>query len=337
MTTPVGDTIAESLPSGEAVGAGADARAVEGRSLGQIAWMRLKRDRVAMVSGVIIVILLLVAIFAPLILRIMGLDPYKFYSEAVDLDRGGLPLGRFGGISLEHPFGVEPGTGRDIFARLITGMRVSLTVAIGATFVALFLGTIFGATSGYLRGFTDSAISRIMDLLLSFPLLLFLLAFTPVILEGLKRFGVEDSTPARVTYLICILGFFGWPYFGRVMRGQVLSLREREFTEAARALGAGGGHIVFKQMLPNLWTQILVFATLTIPTYIGTEAALSFLGVGVVPPTPTWGNMLADSVRYAQRVPTYFFIPGTALFLVVLVFNLFGDGLRDALDPKSGR
>jgi len=335
MTTPLGNvTVADETivtPDGGAAGP------VEGRSLGQIAWFRLKRDRVAMVSLVVIILLVLSAALADVINKVLGLNPYTFYSDAVNLNKGALPLGKFGGISLDHPLGVEPGTGRDIFARLIFGMRVSLAVAVGATAVALALGTIFGAVAGYFRGWVDQVISRVMDLLLSFPLLLFLLAFTPVIIEGIKRWGVADSTPVRVTYLIVILGFFGWPYFGRVIRGQVLSLREREFTEAARALGAGGGHIVFKQMLPNLWTQILVFASLTIPTYIGTEAALSFLGVGVVPPTPTWGNMLSDSVRYAQRVPTYFFIPGTALFLVVLVFNLFGDGLRDALDPKSGR
>ncbi len=315
------------------------AASFEGRSLGQIAWARLKKDKVAMGCGIIIVLLLVAALLSDVINHLLDLSPDKIYSDAVDADTGGLPIGGWGGISWRHPFGVEPGLGRDIFARLVYGMRISLTIALGATFLSVFLGTVFGSVAGYLGGFWDGAISRFMDLLLAFPLLLFLLSFTPIITQGLfPRFGLkEDNTGARVFYLIMIFGLFGWPYFGRIIRGTVLSLREREFVEAARALGASGSHIIFRQMLPNLWTQILVFASLTIPTYIGFEAALSFLGVGINPPTPTWGNMLADAVRYAEQDPAYFFIPGLALFLVVLVFNLFGDGLRDALDPKAGR
>jgi len=311
----------------------------EGRSLGQIAWARLKKDKVAMTCGVIIVILIVTALLSDVINHVLNLSPEKFYGDAVDADTGGLPLGNVGGISWGHPLGVEPGTGRDIFARLIYGMRISLTIALGATFLAVLFGTVFGAIAGFLGGFWDGAISRFMDLLLAFPLLLFLLSFTPIITQGLfPRIGLkEDNTGARVFYLIAIFGLFGWPYFGRIIRGTVLSLREREFVEASRALGASGSHIIFRQMLPNLWTQILVFASLTIPTYIGFEAALSFLGVGINPPTPTWGNMLADAVRYSKIDPAYFLIPGLALFLVVLVFNLFGDGLRDALDPKAGR
>jgi peptide/nickel transport system permease protein len=176
-----------------------------------------------------------------------------------------------------------------------------------------------------------------MDLLLAFPQLLLLIALTPVLTDFLTRIGFPAGNVSRVLYLILVIGFFGWPYFGRIIRGQVLSLREREFVDAARSLGAGSAHVIFKQLLPNLWASILVFASLIIPSYIGTEAALSFLGVGVITPTPTWGNMLGDSVNYVFMDKAYLIIPGTALFLVVLFFNLFGDGLRDALDPKTGR
>jgi len=322
---------AENAPDG--------AKTIEGRSLGQIAWARLKRDRVAMVSLGFIIAIVLVALFAPLITRLFGLDPQKFYSETIDVNSGGLPKGGpwGSGISADHPLGVEPSTGRDIFARLLYGARISLMIGLLATLVSVVLGTILGAAAGYFRGKIDSVISRFMDLLLAFPQLLLLIALTPVLTQGLERLGLPSGNVSRVSYLILIIGFFGWPYFGRIIRGQVLSLREREFVDAARSLGAGPGHVIFKQLLPNLWASILVYSTLIIPSYIGTEAALSFLGVGVIPPTPTWGNMLQDSVTYSYADPAYLFIPGTALFLVVLVFNLFGDGLRDALDPKTGR
>lgn len=336
MTLSAGDT---TLPQeSQTVGEIGGETGIQGRSLGQIAWSRLKRDKVAMFSMVMIIAILLLAIFAPLIAHVLGVNPTTFYKDAVDVNRGYLPKGGplDSGISGDHLLGVEPGTGRDILARLLYGARISLLIALSATVVSVVLGTMLGALAGYLGGWADGLIARVMDLLLAFPQLILLIAMTPVFDVFLESKGL-DGTPARVVYLITFIGFFGWPYFGRIIRGQVLSLREREFVEAARSLGAGTGHVLFRQLLPNLWASILVFSTLIIPTYIGTEAALSFLGVGVIPPTPTWGNMLGDSVRYARVDPLYLFIPGTALFLVVLVFNLFGDALRDALDPKSSR
>jgi len=314
-------------------------KVIEGRSLSQIAWSRLKRDRVAMFSAGMIIVIILMAVFAPLICRMVGVDPYKLYTETIDVNEGGLPKGGpwGSGISADHPLGVEPSLGRDVFARLLYGARISLMIGLLATVVSVVLGTVLGASAGYFGGKIDSVISRFMDLLLAFPQLLMLIALTPVLTQRLVDLGLPEGNGSRVSYLIFIIGFFGWPYFGRIIRGQVLSLREREFVDAARSLGAGPGHIIFKQLLPNLWASILVFATLIIPSYIGLEAALSFLGVGVIPPTPTWGNMLQDSVVYSSEDPAYLFIPGTALFLVVLFFNLFGDGLRDALDPKTGR
>ncbi|MDQ1641847.1 MAG: peptide/nickel transport system permease protein [Actinomycetota bacterium] len=335
MTMSAGDTLTQDHAPVEDVGAH---KGIEGRSLGQIAWFRLKHDKIAMLSMFMIILILLLAILAPLITKVLGVDPTTFYRAAVDPDKGFLPKGGplGSGISGDHLLGVEPGTGRDTLARLLYGARISLLIALSATVVSVVIGTILGALAGYLGGKMDAFISRLMDLLLAFPQLILLIAMTPVFVTLLDQLGVP-GTPGRVLYLIVFIGFFGWPYFGRIIRGQVLSLREREFVEAARSLGAGTGHVLFRQLLPNLWASILVFSSLIIPTYIGTEAALSFLGVGVVPPTPTWGNMLGDSVRYARVDPLYLFIPGLALFTVVLFFNLFGDALRDVLDPRGSR
>ena len=153
----------------------------------------------------------------------------------------------------------------------------------------------------------------------------------------LVAMGFPEGNPARMTYIILILSLFGWTYIARIMRGQALSLREREFVAAAQASGAKTSYMIFKEILPNLWAPIIVYASLTVPGYIAIEATFSFLGLGVVAPTASWGGMLADSVRYFRSDPAYLFIPGTALFLLVLAFNLVGDGLRDALDPKGER
>jgi len=195
---------------------------------------------------------------------------------------------------------------------------------------------IIGIIAGYSGGWTDNLIGRFMDLVLAFPFLLIVLALSGALTQRLTDIGVPDGNPSRITYLILVMSVFGWPYLARIVRGQVLSLREREFVEAAVAMGAGKQRILFTEILPNLWAPILVYATLLLPTYIAAEATLSFLGVGLLPPTPSWGAMLADSVTFFTEVPTYLFIPGTVLFIVVLAFNLLGDAIRDALDPRSG-
>ena len=326
MTAPLTSDPSAQTATPEAIAQG-PGKAIQGRSLGQIAWMRLKRDRVAMFSLGVVIFFVLIAVLAPLLAKLEGNSPYKFYSNTLDFDRGSKPKGAFGGISANHWLGVEPTTGRDLFARLVYGARTSLTVALLSTLISVVLGTILGVMAGYFRGWVDTAISRFMDLLLAFPQLLLLIALTPVITQYVSR----------LVYLISVIGFFGWPYFGRIIRGQTLSLREREFVDAARAIGASNGHILFKQLLPNLVAPILVYSTLIIPTYVSLEAALSYLGVGIGEPTPSWGRWLSDSVSYSYDDPMYLVIPGTALFLLVLAFNLFGDGLRDALDPKAGR
>jgi peptide/nickel transport system permease protein len=305
-----------------------------GRSLREIVWARLRRDKVAMACIVILVLFYATAIFGPFILGAFGIDPYKFDPGAIS-ELGGRPAADWGGISAKHWLGVEWGTGRDIFAQLVYGLRISLVIATSATILTTFLGTRVGIVAGYSRGWTDTIIGRIMDLVLAFPFLLIILALSGVLTQRLEALGVPEGNPSRITYLILVFSVFGWPYLARIVRGQVISLREREFVEASIAMGSSRRRILFGEILPNLWAPILVYATLTLPNYIGLEAALSFLGVGVIPPETTFGAMLANSVSYMNVVPTYLFIPGTVLIILVVSFNLVGDALRDALDPKS--
>ena len=313
---------------------------IAGRSLTQIAWSRLHRDKVAMASMITIVLVILVAVFAPLINKIVGVSPYDILNgdpKIID-PNGALPVGwKHSGISIHHPLGVEPGTGRDLFARLLYGARLSLLIAVSSTIVTTVLGVTVGIIAGYSKGFLDAVLGRLMDLLLAFPLLLILLAMSGVLTQRLETTFHLGSNTARVVYIILVLSLFGWPYLARIIRGQVLSLREREFVESAVSMGAGTPRILFREILPNLWAPILVYSTLLLPTFIAAEATLSFLGVGLLPPTPSWGAMLADSVAFFTVVPTYLFIPGTYLFIVVLAFNLLGDAIRDALDPRGGR
>ncbi|HEY8620586.1 MAG TPA: ABC transporter permease, partial [Dermatophilaceae bacterium] len=271
------------------------------------------------------------------ILQKLGvIDPYSLHNNLLSLEDA-MPSGNFGGVTGSHLFGVEPQTGRDLLSRLVLGVTLSMLIAVSATIFSIAVGTVIGIIGGYMGGAVDSVLGRLMDLILAFPQLLMLLALSVVLIEKITNLGVPPGTPSRVVYLILVLGFFGFPYFGRVIRGQVLSLREREFVEAARSLGARGPRIWFTELLPNLWAPILVFTSLILPANIGTEAALSFLGVGVSAPTPTLGNVLTDSVTFLVADPTYFILPGLAIFTIVLSFNLLGDGLRDALDPKSDR
>jgi ABC-type dipeptide/oligopeptide/nickel transport system permease subunit len=314
---------------------GSETTEIAGRSLTQIAWLRLRRDKVAMASLTLLLFVIVLAITAPLITRLVGVEPTKFYPETVS-DAGGLPIGKWGGASLDHPLGVEPSTGYDIFARLLYGTRTSLLIASTGTFITLMLGVTIGIIAGYARGWLDAALGRMMDIILAFPLLLILLALSSPLTQRLESIGLEPGL-ARIAFIILVLSFFGWPYLARIVRGQVLSLREREFVESAVSMGAGTPRILFREILPNLWAPVLVYATLLLPTFIAAEASLSFLGVGLLPPTPSWGAMLAESVRYFTVLPSFLFIPGTYLFLVVLSFNLLGDAVRDALDPRAGR
>jgi peptide/nickel transport system permease protein len=304
-------------------------KAIEGRSLGQIAWIRLRRDKVAMGGGIFIVFLILLAIIGPHFVQ----NPDTFNPSLVDPTYL-RPIGAFGGISWAHPLGVEPETGRDLLARIVVGAQYSLLIAFLSTLLAVTIGTFFGVLAGYMGGWIDGLIARAMDVFLAFPLLVFALALAGVIPNS--AFGLSGNS-LRIGVLIFVIGFFAWPYMGRIIRGQTLSLREREFVDAARSLGARTPYILFRELLPNLVAPILVYATLLIPTNILFEAALSYLGVGLYIPTPTWGQMLSSAVQngFYYIDPEYMLIPGLTIFITVLAFNLFGDGLRDALDPKT--
>jgi peptide/nickel transport system permease protein len=307
------------------------AKRIEGRSLGQIAWTRLKRDKVALTGGFIIILLVLVAICAPLVVNVLGHPPDEFHQDLIDPDLQ-VPTAPFGGVSWDFLFGLEPVNGRDLFSRVLYGSQISLLIAFLATIISVVIGTVMGVVAGYFGGATDAFISRLMDIFLAFPLLVFALALVGVIPES--AFGLNGDS-LRIAVIVFIIGFFNWPYIGRIVRGQTLSLREREFIDASRSLGARASYILRKDLLPNLIAPILVYATLLIPSNILFEAALSYLGVGVQAPRATWGGMLADAAKWYQVDPWFMLPPGLAIFVTVLAFNLFGDGLRDALDPRS--
>ena len=328
MTVSVEPSPGQREPAPEAVAASPGVP-IEGRSLGQIAWRRLRRDKVAMAGGIIIILLILVAIVGPYLVQ----NPNTYNSNLIN-PTFSRPNGSWGGISLAHPLGVEPVTGRDMLARIVVGSRYSLLIGFLATALAVVIGVFFGIIAGYFGGWVDTLIARAMDVFLAFPLLVFAIAIVGVVPNS--AWGLSGNT-LRVSLLVFIIGFFAWPYMGRIIRGQVISLREREFVDAARSIGARGPYILFRELLPNLVAPILVYSTLLIPTNILFEAALDYLGVGLIPPTPSWGQMLSNAVTngFYYIDPMYMVIPGLAIFITVMAFNLFGDGLRDALDPRT--
>jgi peptide/nickel transport system permease protein/oligopeptide transport system permease protein len=330
VTAPLEVTGSATEAQPEAVLAGVTGN-IEGRSLGQIAWMRLKRDKVAIAGFIVICLLVLIAVFAPLIVKLLGHPPNEFHERLIDASLQ-TPTTPRGGMSRHFLLGLEPVNGRDLFSRVLYGARISLLVAFLATMLSVVLGTFFGVVAGYFGGWVDASISRVMDTFLAFPLLLFAIALAGVVPD--TAFGISGDT-LRIAVIIFIIGFFNWPYVGRIIRGQTLSLREREFVDAARSLGARSPYIIFRELLPNLAAPILVYSTLLIPTNILFEAALTFLGVGIRAPTASWGGMLSDAVRFYTIAPYFLIIPGMAIFITVLSFNLLGDGLRDALDPRA--
>lgn len=317
--------------------AGKDAEKLAGRSPGQLMWRRFKRDRTGVVSAFVVLFFLAVAALAPVISWAYGKNPTTTYG----LDRPGLlneyfyPVKPNGGIDGEFWFGLEPTLGRDVFTQLIYGIRTSLAIAAVTTVLCVATGILIGVTAGYMGGRTDYFLGRFIDLLMAFPAQLSFVAFTPVVYALFVSTERETPTYLRVVTLIIVMWALGWMALARLLRGQVLSLREREFIEAARISGASPWRIIRKELLPNLWTPILVQSTLMLPAFVTIEAGLSFLGVGIVEPTPDWGRMFKDGARYYQDDITYMFFPGIAMVVFVVAFNLLGDSVRDAFDPKS--
>ncbi|MFD2763018.1 ABC transporter permease [Micromonospora eburnea] len=310
-------------------------REIVGRSPNQLAWLRLKRDRTARLSALTLLVAAVVALGAPLLGWLTGIDPTdKFVDRLNDF---GMPIGYAGGINAEHWLGLEPGSGRDILLQLVYGLRTSLFIAFASALVASLIGVMVGVLAGWARGWLDSVVNWVIDLTLAFPFLIFALAVIPILED---RFYTDREAPSpafRVGLIIATFGLFSWTYTARLVRGQVISLREREFVEAARAAGAGTGHILFRQLLPNIWAPILVTVSLNVPQFIAIEAALAFVNIGVTEPTPDLGRMIYNSIGYVASDPWYTLFPGLTIFLLVLAFNLFGDALRDSLDPRSTR
>ncbi|WP_333776519.1 ABC transporter permease [Streptomyces sp. IBSBF 3136] len=318
-------------------------KTLEGRSPGQLMWQRFKRDRTGVICAAIVIFYFVVALAAPLLTKISGTNPYTLYGQDPTyqdtpvLDDFGLPLGYFGGLSGTHWFGVEPQVGRDIFAMLVYGMRTSLFMALGVTVLMMATGVILGLIGGYFGGRTDYWIGRVTDFFLAFPQQLFFIAFMPVVTAFFVDPREETPTYFRALAMLIVLWVLGWMGMARLVRSTVLSLREREFVEAAKVSGASPWRIVRKEILPNVVTPILVQFTYTLPSTILTIAFLSFAGVGFVEPTPDWGRLFANGSKYAEQDPSFIFFPGVALVIFVLAFNLLGDSVRDAFDPKSGR
>jgi len=318
-------------------------KAFVGRSPGQLALMRLRRDRTAVVSFWVLVFFVAVAVFAPVIQWVYGYDANKTNSGL--LDETGTPLGYLGGISFGtdnashhiHLLGVEPKLGRDLFMQIVMGLRTSLLIAVVSTVFATFLGTVVGIVAAYFGGWVDGVLSWFIDYMLAFPFFLFCLAVIPVINTRLADQYGEVTATKRIITIILVFAFFGWMYTARLVRGQVLSMREREYVDAARAAGARSGHVMFRQLLPNLWAPILVTFSLGIPATITAEAALAFLNIGVIEPAPDLGRVISNSQNWLANDPANLVIPGLVIFVIVLAFNLFGDALRDALDPKSSK
>ena len=301
---------------------------IAARSPLQLFWRRFRQDRVALVSLGFIVFLILLAIAAPLVVKLFGLPGPNV--ENLNLtDSFGSPLGP----SSAHPFGVDQ-LGQDVMSRTIYGTRISLEVGVIGTLISTVIGVLVGTLAGFYRGWVDTLLSRTIDVVLSIPLLLLGIG---VGAACAARGCLGGAVQPGLGVIIFLISLATWPYTARIVRGLVLSLREREFIDASRSLGASDARIMFREILPNLTAPIIVFASLQIPTNILIEAALSFLGVGIRPPTASWGQMIASATPIFNTAWWYMVFPGAALLLTVLAFNLLGDGLRDALNPRSAQ
>ncbi|HUZ36612.1 MAG TPA: ABC transporter permease [Streptosporangiaceae bacterium] len=298
---------------------GAPEEAIQGRSQWQLTWRRLRHDKMAIISIAFIVIMTLLAIFAPVFASILGHGVYQTFTGK-GLSADGIP--------------VAPGTngfilgtdyvGRDLLVRILYGARISLFVGLSTTAMATVAGVIVGLVAGYYGGWVDTILARFIDAVLAFPFIVLALALAAI-------YG------SSLAIVIGVITFFSWAGISRIVRGQTLSIKEKEYIEAARSLGAGPWRIMFIDILPNLMGPVLVLATLYIPTAIVFEATLSFLGIGIPAPAASWGVILSEAQQFYQVSWWYVVFPATALLLTTLAFNLLGDGIRDAMDPRTER
>jgi len=330
---------------------GENLEAVKARGYWEQVWLRLKQDRVAIAGGLFIVALLFVAFAgAPLAEHQLGHGPNDINTAGgLDADTQ-LPHGPWTRVTTE-PYPGAPGVwpetlyilgsdsqlGRDMFLRLLYGAQTSLQVAIFATLLSVSIGLIMGLIAGYYRGWVDTVVSRLTEIVMAFPYLLFVIAVAATVGQELNGITFGGLLHPGVFTLVLIFGVFGWFYPARIIRSQILSLREKEFVEAALMTGASNLRIMRSHLLPHLVAPLIVYSTLIVANNVIAEAGLSFLGLGIPAPTASWGNLLADAPQYYTSRPLLMVWPGIALLITTLAFNLLGDGLRDAFDPRGSR
>jgi peptide/nickel transport system permease protein len=302
----------------QAQAAAGPVRTIEGRSQWQLTWRRLRHDRMAIASGIVIVIVVALALAAPLFAKLTGHGPNQLFPN-IGLSVNGIPVGP------GHTFWLGTDEqGRDLFVRILYGARISLFVGIVTTAIATVAGVVIGLAAGYFGGWIDTVLARFVDAVLAFPYVVLALALAVVL---------GPSLPV----VMGVISFFSWAGISRIVRGQTLSIKEKEYIEAARSIGASPWRIMIIDILPNLLAPVLVLATLSIPAAIVFEATLSYLGLGLQPPTASWGNILAGAQNYYNVAWWYLVFPAVALLITTLAFNLLGDGIRDAMDPRTER
>ncbi|WP_079038826.1 ABC transporter permease [Streptomyces sp. NBRC 110028] len=288
-------------------------------------WRRLRTRPSAVIAGAVLATLILAALAAPLLAALSGQDPYTYHDELVDSASGGAPQGSFGGVSGAHWLGVEPGTGRDLFARLLYGARVSLLVAAGATLLQVLIGVSVGLAAALGSRWADRVLSRITDVMVALPMLVLAIALTTVVPEDFPR----------PLLLVFVMGVLNWGGTSRLVRAQTLALRRLDFVAAARLGGSGPLRVVRRELLPSLAAPVITYAAILLPSNIVLEASLSFLGIGVKPPAPSWGQMLSTATTWFRADPAYVLLPSGLLFVTVLAFTVLGDAVRTALDPRE--
>jgi peptide/nickel transport system permease protein len=325
-----------------------DVGAVRARGYWELVWIRFKRDKIAVASGIVIILLVLIAfVGAPVAKHFIGHGPNDIFTgTAAVTEPGLLPANPMTWVTYLAPpdythnqtdlfvLGASNRLGQDEFLRLLYGAQVSLEVALLSTLGVMIIGVVLGSIAGYFRGWIDTLVSRVTEITMAFPALLFIVALAATVGPRLDSitFGF---LPQGVITLVLIFTVFGWFYPARIMRAQVLSNREKEYIEAARMIGASDLRIIRSHVLPHLVAPIIVYSTLIVASYVLAEAGLSFLGLGIKPPTASWGNLLSTAPEYYTTVPLLMLWPGLAILLTTLAFNLLGDGLRDAFDPRA--